>query len=68
MNANKLKAKIAEKGLTVAKTAELAGMRKSSLYHKMSGYERLTVSDAIRLKKALGLTDLEALDIFLSRE
>lgn len=68
MNANKLKGKIFEKGLNVAKTAELAGMHKSSLYRKINGYERLTVSDAVRLKDALGLTDLEALDIFLYQE
>lgn len=67
MNANKLKGKIAEKGLNIAKVADLTGIKKSSLYRKLHNYERVTVADAIKLKNALGLTDLEALDIFLSR-
>lgn len=67
MNAKKLKGKIVEKGLNVAKTAELMGISKTTLYRKLNGFERLTVSDAARLKEVLDLTDLEALDIFLSR-
>ncbi len=67
MNANKLKGKIAERGLNVSKTAELAGINKSSLYRKLNGGERLTVADAIKLKEVLGLTNLEALDIFLNQ-
>lgn len=67
MNANKLKGKIVEKGLNIAKTAELMGVSKTTLYRKLNGFEKLTVSDAARLKDVLNLTDLEALDIFLSR-
>lgn len=67
MNANKLKGKMVEKNLNVAKTAELLGMNKSTLYRKLNGFEKFTVSDAVQLKHLLGLTDLEALDIFLSR-
>ena len=67
MNANKLKGKIAEQGLTIAKVAELIGMHRSSLYRKINGHEKMTVAEAIKLKNILGLTDLEALDVFLSR-
>lgn len=67
MNANRLKGKIVEKGLNIAKTAELTGINKSSLYRKLNGFEKLTVGDAVKLKNALGLTDLEALDIFLTQ-
>lgn len=68
MNANKLKAKMIVNGLTIATTAELMGINKSILYRKMNGRDKLTVHDAVQLKEILGLTDLEALDIFLSRE
>lgn len=67
MNANKLKGKIIEKGLNVAKTAELIGVSKTSFYRKINGFDKLTVHEAVRLKEVLGLTNLEALDIFLSR-
>lgn len=67
MDAKKLKAKIVEKGLTVAKTAELAGMNKGYLYRKMNCREKFTVGDTIKIKEVLGLTDMEAIDIFLSR-
>lgn len=68
MNANKLKGKIAERGLTISKTAELIGMHKSSLYRKINGFDKMTVNEVMRIKGILGLTDLEALEIFLSRE
>lgn len=68
MDANKLKAKMIINGLTIATTAELMGVNKSTLYRKLSGRKKLTISDAVLLKDLLGLTDLEALDIFLSRE
>lgn len=67
MNANKLKAKIVEKGLNVAKTADLTGIHKSTLYRKINGFDRFTVNEAVQLKEVLGLTNLEALDIFLTR-
>lgn len=68
MNANKLKAKMVEKGLNVARTAELIGMSKTTLYRKINGTDRMTISDAVQLKEVLNLTNLEALDIFLSQE
>lgn len=67
MNANKLKGKIVEKGLNVAKTADLIDINKSSFYRKLNGFDSFTVNEASKLKEVLGLTNLEALDIFLSR-
>lgn len=67
MNANKLRGKIVEKGLNIAKTADLTGINKSSLYRKINGFDKFTVSEAALLKEVLGLTNMEALDIFLSR-
>lgn len=68
MDATKLKNKMIASGLTIATTAELMGINKSTLYRKMNGREKVTINDAVLLKDILGLTDLEALDIFLSRE
>lgn len=65
MDANKLKRKLIEQRLNVAKTAELLGMNKITLYRKLNGFEKLTISDAIQLKNLLGLTDSEAITIFL---
>lgn len=67
MNANKLKGKIVEKGLNVAKTADLIDINKSSFYRKLNGFDTFTVNEAVKLKEVLGLSNLEALDIFLSR-
>lgn len=67
MDANKLKNKMAINGFTVSKTADLLGIHKSSLYRKLNGFEKFTINEAVELKDILGLTDLEALAIFLSR-
>lgn len=67
MDANKLKNKMIANGCTVSKTAELLGMHKSSLYRKLNGFEKFTINEAAKLKDILGLTDLEALAIFLTR-
>lgn len=67
MNANKLKGKIFEKGLNVAKTADLIDIHRSSFYSKLNGFDTFTVNEAAKLKEVLGLTNLEALDIFLTR-
>lgn len=67
MNANKLKGKIIEKGLNVAKVAEIIGIHKSSFYRKLNGFDVFTVTEAAKLKDVLDLTNLEALDIFLTR-
>lgn len=67
MNANKLRGKIIEKGLNVAQTAELIDINKSSFYRKLNGFDIFTVNEAVKLKEVLGLTNLEALEIFLAR-
>lgn len=67
MNANKLRGKIIEKGLNVAQTAELIDIHKSSFYRKLNGFDIFTVNEAVKLKEVLGLTNLEALEIFLAR-
>lgn len=58
LDANKLIFKIFEKSLNVDTAA--------AIYRQISGSRELTIGDAMRLKELLNLTDVEAIDIFLS--
>lgn len=58
LDANKIIFKIFEKGLHVDTAAEL--------YKKISRNEEITIGDALKLKELLNLTNVEAIDIFLS--
>ena len=58
MNANKLWVKIIEAGLTIGVALEI--------YELLCNPEKLTIGDALFLKELLNLTNLEAIDIFLS--
>ena len=66
MKINKLKAKIMEKGLNVEGLAGMIGVEKSTMYRKLNRFEKITIGEAIRIKAALGMTNEEAIDIFLS--
>jgi plasmid maintenance system antidote protein VapI len=66
MQLNKLKAKIVELGMNVETLAEKIGMERSTLYRKLNNFEKITIGEAVRMKDALGMTDTEASDIFLS--
>jgi plasmid maintenance system antidote protein VapI len=66
MKLNKLKAKIVELGLNVETLADRIGMERSTLYRKLNNFEKITIGEAVRMKDALGMTDAEATDIFLS--
>ena len=58
MNANKLWIKIIEAGITIGVALEI--------YELLFNPEKLTIGDALLLKELLNLTNLEAIDIFLS--
>ncbi len=58
MDANKLIFKIFEKSLNVDTAAEI--------YKKICNNDVITIGDAMLLKDLLGLTDNEAIEIFLS--
>lgn len=58
MNANKLWIKIIEAGITIGVALEI--------YELLCNPEKLTIGDALLLKELLNLTNLEAIDIFLS--
>jgi plasmid maintenance system antidote protein VapI len=66
MNVNKLKGKIAEKGLSVEKLAQQIGVDRSSLYRKLNNAEKITIGEAMRMKNVLEMTPEEATLIFLA--
>ena len=58
LDANKLIFKIFEKSLNIDTAAEI--------YRQISCGKELTISEVVKLKELLNLTDMEAIDIFLS--
>lgn len=67
MNVNKLKGKIIENEMNIAKLASLLGMDTSTLYRKLNNKgETLTISEANKIVKLLDLTEDEAMAIFFS--
>ncbi len=66
MNVNKLKGKIAEKGLSVEKLAQQIGVDRSSLYRKLNNAEKITIGEASKIKDVLEMTPEEATIIFLA--
>lgn len=58
--------KVAEKGINTYRLSKLLGVDRMSVYRKLSGCEPITIRDAEILKDVLDLTNLEALEIFLS--
>lgn len=65
MNAKKLKDRIIENELNMVMVARRIGISEISLRRKLNGSEKFTIREAKRLKGILGLTNLEALEIFL---
>lgn len=66
MKINKLKAKIVEMGMNVEALADAIGIDRSSLYRKLNNFEKITIGEAMKMKDALGMTEAEAIDIFLA--
>ena len=66
MNKNKLKGKIVEKGLNIERLAQLIKIERSTLYRKLNVTGRITIEEAQRIKKALELSDTEAIEIFFN--
>lgn len=65
MNIPMLKGKMVEKGFNVEALAAAIGIDKSTLYRKLSAYEKFTIGEARKIKAVLNLTDKEATIIFL---
>lgn len=72
MNINKLKGKIVENGMNREQLADAMKIDRSTLYRKMSPdkdkapEDKITIGDAVKMKKILNLTDTEAFEIFLA--
>ena len=66
MKANELKGKIVARGMNVEALADAIGVDRSSLYRKLNNFEKITIGEALRMKDALGMTEAEASDIFLT--
>ena len=66
MNAFKLKAKIVERNITMEELASRIGISTATLYRKVRNPLRMTLMEVIKIKDVLGITDKEAIDIFLA--
>ena len=65
MNKNLLKSIIYKKGMTIKKVAEMLGITRISLSMKISGKTNFSVEDIKKLRKILGLTNKEIIEIFI---
>lgn len=65
MNKNLLKSIIYKKGMTIKKVAEKLGITRISLSMKMSGKTQFSIEDIKKLRKILGLTNKEIIEIFI---
>lgn len=65
-NVNKLKAKIAEEGLTMKELAEKINVSSATFSQKASGKIKFSQEDIRKIDKELNLTSDELREIFLS--
>ena len=65
-NTNKLKAKMAERGLNIKKLAENINMSNATLSQKLSGKVKFFQDDIRKIDKELNLTSDELKEIFFS--
>ena len=65
-NTNKLKEKIAERGLTMKELAENINISSSTFSQKVSGKVKFSQDDIRKIDKELNLTADELREIFLS--
>lgn len=65
-NTNKLKAKIAERGLTMKELAENINISSSTFSQKVSGKVKFSQDDIRKIDKELNLTADELREIFFS--
>lgn len=66
VNLNLLRGQIRANGLTQAQAAEQFGMAAGSLSRKLCEKRDFTLSETLRIRRCLSLTDQQYADIFLS--
>ena len=66
VNANKLKGKIVECGLTIESLAEKIGINKATMYRKLANPESLSVREVNLIAKELSMTSHEINAIFFN--
>lgn len=65
LNANVLVEKIVENGYTICDISNLLGVHKETLDKKLNDVYEFTIGETYTLKAILGLSDTEAIYIFL---
>lgn len=65
MNVNKLKGLIVANGMNVEQLADEIGVERSSMYRKLNNFEKITIGEANKIKKALKMSNDQAIEIFL---
>jgi len=62
-----LRKRIADKGLSIADISGKIGIDQSTFYRKLEAGEKFSIGEAHRIVAVLGLSDKDAMHIFLSR-
>lgn len=57
-----------ENGFTICDVSNLLGLNRITTYRKLSSISKLTIGEALKLKFFLGLSDLEAVDVFFGED
>lgn len=65
MDVTKLRAEMYKRGINVDKLCKMTGIDRSRMYRRLESSEKTTLCEAKRIKEALGLTNMEAIEIFL---
>lgn len=66
MNANKLKGRIVEMGLSIDKVASGIGINPATMYRKLNGESEFTRDEILALAQVLNLTDGDIISIFFT--
>lgn len=65
VNIEKLEQVIRESGMTMVAIARMSGIKRETLYNRLSGVGEFTASEIVGLSKTLHLTKASRDDIFL---
>lgn len=66
MNVTMLKSKLVACEMNVEQLASKIDINRASMYRKLNNAEKITIGEAKKMKEVLNMTDVEAIQIFLS--